>query len=64
MNKSPADVKAEWERQIGAAMRKTVQEHDPELYEDLAKSHPLLYGPDSLARIQAEYPSLFSKPKG
>jgi hypothetical protein len=55
---------AELVRLVGSAMRRYVENMDPDLYDRLAKTHPLQYGPDSLDRIRLEFPQFFrdSKP--
>jgi len=55
---------AELIRLVGCAIRPYVENMDPDMYDRLAKTHPLQYGPDSLDRIRLEFPQFFrdSKP--
>lgn len=54
-------------RQVSAAMRRAMEQRDPDLYRQLSKDHPLLFGEDSVERIMLEFPELFrpaeKKPK-
>lgn len=55
----PSDMEAELNRRMGAAMRQIIARDYPELYEKLSRSHPLLYGADTLDRIRSEFPQFF-----
>lgn len=55
-------IDARVSRKLNATIRRYVEATDPALYRTLAKEHPLLYGPDSLQRIKAEFPELFGGP--
>lgn len=52
-------------RIIAAGYRRAYERTDPELYRKLSKTRPLLFGPDTPARLRLEYPELYppAKPK-
>jgi hypothetical protein len=56
-------VGSAWNREISATFREAMRQADPATYATLAAKHPLLFGADSLRRIELEFPELFPEAK-
>lgn len=51
-----------WNREMSAIIRESMRQADPATYATLVAKHPLLFGKDSLRRIELEFPELFLDP--